>query len=283
MSLIVCLTHDVDRVFKTYQYITHDLRYFNLSNLKGLFTKKNPYWNFETIMSLEDKYHVRSTFFFLEETIPFKMLSPPNWKLSLGKYRFSDPAVADMVQKLDAAGWEIGLHGSYNSFKDVNLLKREKANLEKVLKKSVVGIRQHYLNLDIPDTWVRQKKTGFLYDTTLGIKNDIGFPRNKYRPFFDSNSGLFIIPLALMDGYLFNRGRSLEHVWEKCLSIINVAEKNEATLTVLWHQRVFNEKDFPGYTQIYERLIIECERRNAKFMTCKDLLEKNGGYGKFKD
>ena len=149
-GLTVCLTHDVDRVCKTYQYITHDLLHLKFTKLGSIFSKENPYWAFKKIMSIENEYQVKSTFFFLEESLPFKFFSPKNWKLSLGKYKFSTPPVYNIIKELDANGWEIGLHGSYNSFRDYSLLSREKNNLEKVLAKPVVGIRQHYLNLDIP-------------------------------------------------------------------------------------------------------------------------------------
>ena len=54
--LKVALTHDVDRVSKSYQYVTHPLKnLFNLqfkgilNNLKSLKSRK-PYWNFEDIL-----------------------------------------------------------------------------------------------------------------------------------------------------------------------------------------------------------------------------------------
>lgn len=274
----VCLTHDVDRVFKSYQYITHDLLRLRFLNLGSVFRRQNPYWLFDRIMACEDKQGVRSTFFFLEESIPFKLFSPKNWVLSFGKYKFSDHPVADIISKLDVGGWEVGLHGSYNSYKYTTLLKKEKASLEAVLGKQVLGIRQHYLNLDIPDTWVRQKNAGFSYDVSYGLKNNIGFPQGTYLPFIEQNSKLLVIPLALMDGYLFGSARDEKDAWEKCIAIIDEAEQNCAVMVVLWHQRVFNEREFPGYREIYEKLIIECKLRDARFMLCREIIEQNDCY-----
>jgi peptidoglycan/xylan/chitin deacetylase (PgdA/CDA1 family) len=269
----VCLTHDVDRVYKSYQYITHDIKKFKVNNLKPLFTKENPYWLFDKIMKIEDKYNVRSTFFFLEETIPFKIFSSKNWKYSLGKYKFSDDAIRAILKELDLDGWEIGLHGSYNSFSNLTLLKLEKTRLEDALGKEIFGIRQHFLRLHIPHTWKNQKKAGFIYDASYGLKNQIGFPNKSYYPFIEKNSKLLIIPLALMDGYLFQQTKNVDDAWRKCLEIIDEAENNNAVLVVLWHQRVFYDPDFPGYTKIYEKIISECKRRNALFKLCREVAE----------
>jgi len=40
---------------------------------------------------------------------------------------------------------------------------------------------------------------------------------------------------------------------------------------VLWHQRVFNENEFPGWSRLYEKIIAEGKKRNAWFATCEDI------------
>ena len=201
----------------------------------------------------------------------FNLFSYKNWKLSLGNYKFGDYDVSNIIRELDKNGWEIGLHGSYNSYINKDLLIAEKKRLENVLKKKIIGVRQHYLNLDIPRTWSMQKEVGFLYDSSLGKKNDIGFIDKKYKPFIDHNSGILVIPLTLMDGYLFASSISHEEAWKKCLNLINEAESENAVLVILWHQRVFNENEFPGYARLYKMFINECKKRKSEFLLCKDL------------
>ena len=268
-NFTVCLTHDVDRIRKTYQYLTHDVRKGRFGNFKTLFNGKFPYWMFEKIMNIEEKYGVRSTYFFLQETIRFKPFLPSNWKLSLGRYRVTEPAVASMIRDLDTGGWEIGLHGSYNSYKDIGLLKAEKSVLEDVLGKQVTGIRQHYLNLDIPETWQLQREAGFEYDASYGKKRDIGWQENKYQPFVDESSGMYVIPLALMECYLFSKAHNdPEKAWQFTRNLMDEAEDNNALFTVLWHQRMFNEEEYPGYANVYRKIIEEGKSRGAEFVTC---------------
>ena len=274
-AFTVCLTHDVDRVYKSYQYLTRDLRHGEWGRLKTLWNRESPFWRFEHLMELEDRYGARSTFYFLQESIPFEPLRPANWKLSLGRYSYEDPKIQKAIRRLAAGGWEIGVHGSYNSFRDAELLRSEKESLEEVLGESVCGIRQHYLNLDIPRTWLLQKAAGFKYDASLGRRRDIGFPDGRDRPFRDPVSGQVIIPLALMDGYLFRRAsQDLEKAWSMTLNLIDEAERSDAVLTALWHPHVCNDAEYPGWGTLYERLIKECHARAARFLTAREVYEE---------
>ncbi len=269
-SFTVNLTHDIDRTKKTYQYLTHDIKKGSFKGLGSFFTSSNPYWMFDEVMKIEDSFGVRSTFFFLEESMPFKPWPLKNWFLSLGRYKFED--VKQVIRDLDAAGWEIGLHGSYRSYNSYNLIKQEKDKLEQILEKEVIGIRQHHLNLNIPQTWKLQKKAGFQYDASYGQKGNIGFRDHLDRPFKDKNSGLTIIPLTLMECYLMAKADgNVYKAWSLLMNQIDNAEKNGSVLSVLWHQRYFNEQDFPGYKQLYIQFIKECKRRNAVFKTSKEI------------
>ena len=54
-KIAVCLTHDVDRVKKSYQYITHFAKTLRSYHLLSFFPKEEPYWHFEKIMEIEGK------------------------------------------------------------------------------------------------------------------------------------------------------------------------------------------------------------------------------------
>ena len=275
-GLTVCLSHDVDRTRKTFQYITQDLKKMRLSKFGNMLNGSRPYWQFDRIMEIEESYGVRSTFFFLHETMPFEFFNPSNWKLSLGRYSLYEPDIKSVIRELDTGGWEIGLHGSYNSFRDIELLKQEKAVLEDVLGKEVIGIRQHYLNLDIPHTWQLQSEAGFSYDASFGVKNDIGYRDNRCQPFIDQDSGIYVIPLALMECYLFAKAQNkLEKAWDIVKNFMDEAERRNAVFTILWHQRKFNEEEFPGYAEIYCRIVEEAKGRQAIFITCRDLYKRS--------
>ena len=48
-------------------------------------------------------------------------------------------------------------------------------------------------------------------------------------------------------------------------------------ITIIWHTERFNEEEFPGQREFYEKLIEECIKRKAFIGTCKDIYELASG------
>ncbi len=272
----VALTHDVDRIKKTYQYFTyvlHSMRRMDMEmfkyQLKSPFLSEEPYWNFPKIIDIEKKHNVKSTFFMLNETMKFKLSDIKNGQLSLGRYDINDPKLVEILKWLDGNGWEIGVHGSYYSYKNKNLLADEKSTLENILGHEIIGIRQHYLNID-RDTWKIQSDLGFKYDSTWGYNRDIGFKGGKINPFFPFDNEFTVYPLAIMDICFMAE----EDRWEKFEKIVETIDKNDALLVLNWHQRVFNKNEFPGYVDSYEKIIDTLKNMGATFYTLGEYYQK---------
>lgn len=257
----LCLTHDVDRPYKTYQSVYYAIAERDLSHLLDLLPWRNPYWTFDDILALEDRLGVRSAFYFLSEQSLFRdrsiseWVDLESWRLYAGRYDLGDPAIEDLVTSLDERGWEVGLHGSYESYREPSLLEREKAGLEETLGRTVVGGRQHYLNLDRPTTWRYQRSTGLRYDASPGSTDEFGF-QDGYRPFQPFDDHFTVFPTTLMECALPDPGEAYDHAWRACRDLLADAREHEAVLTVLWHPRYFSQ-DYEGYTALYRELI-EC-------------------------
>jgi hypothetical protein len=262
----LCLTHDVDRVRKTYQTVYYAVRERDPSHLRALLPGRNPYWQFEDVMALEDDLGVRSAFYFLDEQSlaerpPREWLSPEAWKLYAARYDVTEPRVAEVVGRLDRGGWEVGLHGSYDSYRDRELLAREKRTVERVLGHEVTGGRQHYLNLEIPGTWRRQAAVGLRYDASPGSSTTYGFHRG-YRPFRPFGDGFVVFPLTVMEVALPDPdpasgpsgGGVSEAAMAACDELLAEARDHGAVMTALWHPRYFST-DFPGYRACYRYLV----------------------------
>lgn len=257
------LTHDIDRPYKTYQSIYYMLtdrdrwRYHLATALPSV----NPYWQFDRVREIESDLGVRSAFYVLDEQRLFQdrplaeWLTLRGWKLYVGRYNVtSDDDIADVLRTLDQDGWEVGLHGSFDSYDDPDRLHAEKRVVERVLGHELNGGRQHYLNLSIPETWRHHRAVGLRYDASLGSSETYGFEYGYgvYRPFDD---GFVVFPLTLMEGALPNPASEFDAAWAICESLLEEACTNDAVMSVLWHPRSFSRNDFPNHGRLYRRLI----------------------------
>jgi len=262
----LCLTHDIDEIRKTYQYFTRPIIHLkrkeagrSLNHVTSFFSDKanrrNPYWTFPEMLSTEEKLGVRSTSYFLQESGEVKLHKPSTFKLKARKYLFNNPAVSDVIKAMCDGGWEVGLHGSYYSYKDPLKISSEKRDLKAVLGSEPAGIRQHHLNMLFPKTWEYQQQAGLEYDTSLGFRDCNGFRWGTCFPFQPFNRDthqkmdILELPLTVMDTTLFTREKEAD---SEILSLIDAVEERGGLFTVLFHHTIFNGREYPGWTERYK-------------------------------
>lgn len=259
----VCLTHDVDRVKKQwYHYLLNcerigvQVKSF-LQKLKG----DEPYNNFRRIAELEMSYGVRSTFLFLNES--HKEMTA-NF---MGRYKITDKVVTEAIKWLDANGFEIGLHGSYYSYNNEELLRKEKNALERIVDHRVVSTRQHFLNHD-ETTWKIHKSVGLKYDSTVGNKKTTG----ENLPIFPyyTEEGMLEMSITVMDSAVaLTNEEDMQRVLDVCE---NVASRGGLVM-LNFHQRQLRETEFPYVVKTYTHLIETAKRDKAWIATMKEVGE----------
>src|SRR5262249_27309253 len=120
--------------------------------------------------------------------------------------------VAELIADMTRRGHEVGLHGSYESYRDGPELARQRQAIAAATRASdgaACGIRQHLLRFDVRTTWAAQADAGFAYDSTLGYNEAIGFRAGIAAPFVPWDGAgrkphrLWEAPLTAMDGALF--------------------------------------------------------------------------------
>lgn len=252
---VLCLSHDVDRTTKQwYHYGYYGLRH-PIVQMKSLINKvkgNEPYWNFEKIMAIEKKFGVRSTFFFLNES---------HHEISadfMGRYKITSRRVMDIIRKLDKEGFEIGLHGSFNSYKNLNLLQKEKTILEQIVGHQIVSTRQHHLNLN-KKTWKYQKQIGIKFDSTIGYSNQVG-----NEEYCRIRCGIIEIPITIMDTIPLG-----DEVYDKCC---NLAKKG-GIIMLNFHQCHFNKTEYPQNVEIYMKLLEKAISDKAWITNMKEVGE----------
>ena len=259
----VCLTHDIDVVYKsitskcyqTLKNVIHGKFNASFDTVKQIRSKKNPYVNFKEIMELEEKYDARSSFYFLS-------LDPADKDY---EYRIED--LKNEIHTIQDWGWEVGLHGGHRGYCDLNKLKTEKRNLEKITNNSIIGCRNHYLNFFVPDSWEILSNAGFKYDCSFGYADCAGFRNGMCHPFkpFNLNSGKIIeiieIPQIIMDDSLFDNYMRLDsdRAWEITRGLIDAVAACHGVITLLWH----NTSLIGEQTKFYEKILKYCAEKEA--------------------
>lgn len=264
---VCCLTHDVDRVshrLPTLQRVVTDPDPESVRRLVG---SERPYWRFDEVLEVERELGVTSSFYFLNEKRlfadkgPEHWIRPASWSL-YSYYDITDREIREVIAELTDSSWEVGLHGSYESFEDRDRLAYEKSVLESITGASVLGGRQHYLNATLPETWRYQREIGLQYDSTLGSGTEFGFQYgyDVLHPFADDFA---VFPLSVMDQALMESADSLRTIHESVDELLREAQEESAIITVDWHQRTFDRVDFPGYRKIYEYFVSRALKMGA--------------------
>lgn len=266
----ICLTHDIDTVYKPF----HSKGFEILSALKnGDFTraghivpqlrsKKYPEWNFNEITALEESYGARSSFYFLA--------------LEEGDRDYAyeiEDLEQEMCTLLDG-GWEIGLHGGCEAYRDLEQLQREKRRLERILNQTVSGYRNHFLKFRVPDTWELLERAGFRYDTTLGYPDCVGFRNGMCHPFrpFNINTNremeIVEIPLAIMDQTMFFYMQlNMEQAWTQTERLLDTVRQHNGVITILWHNTLMSGTSL----QFYRKILEYGHEKGAWMTSCKEV------------
>lgn len=198
------------------------------------FSKYNPAWNFNDYCNIEDNFGVNSTYFFFSNSSEKGCDYECGWGF-----------IKQIMKSLRERGREIGLHGSGQSHADKTQMALEKSSLENILKEKVIGVRQHLLMMHIPKTWRCQEESKFVYDTSLGFYQDVGFRAGTCLPFtpWDFEKGrefsIMEIPLIAQDVALFERASSQQggvlETFRLCKTLIDTTFSYDGVFTLLWH------------------------------------------------
>lgn len=266
----LCLTHDVDRVRKrAYHYAWYALRggrdgrRAQWRSLSARLRGREPYWNFESIMELEQELGVRSTVLFLNESA--RGMSPKYW----GRYDIRGARLGGAIRALAEGGWEIGLHGSYHSYDDADLLRHEKEVLEDIAGVAVRSTRQHYLRLDPERTWRIQASIGLEVDSTLGFADRVWEDAGSAIPRRDEASGILQLPVSVMDTV----GLPSPEVREQAHALLDRIRRAGGLIVLDWHQRTFAPFEYLDAVRFYVDTVERGVRDGAFIATMGEIAD----------
>ena len=201
----------------------------------------DPYYTFNWYMDTCENAGHRASFYFM---------SGRSSGAFDGKYRLTDKHIQKLLKKISSRGHEIGMHGSYNSFRSCKTLQEEKQALMMACRKCglnifIAGNRQHFLRWDTSQTPDHLDAAGFSYDTSGSFADRPGFRYGTAMEFpmwsWQRRSALTLrqIPLIVMECSVIAR-RYLDLGYsENALNLMTLLRdrslKFGGDFTLLWH------------------------------------------------
>ena len=221
------------------------------------------YNTFGRLMDESEARGTKSTFFFMAGAS-----NPAFDRL----YELSHPAIRRLILLIHDRGHLIGLHPSFETYRDAGLLSREADTLRDTLwrlgiRQDRLGARMHYLRWGLPHTWRALVEAGLDFDASLGFADAPGFRSgtcHEYRAFdvlSERAMDLAVKPLiamdvTVMDDKYLGLGTSPQ-AHEVLCKLRRRCQAVGGDFSLLWHN---NELCRPGSWDLYSSALGEVGR-----------------------
>ncbi len=211
--------------------------------------EKDPYDTFDYLLDLQKKHQFESIYFFLLADYGH---NDKNITHTSKKFQTLVKSMADYAQ--------VGIHPSWASNSDASLLGKEIKRLESIVNREVNQSRQHFLRLDLPNTYRRLIDLGIHNDYTMGYASQVGFRAGTSLPFYfydldmELQTPLMVHPFAVMDGTL-NEYMELPIDDAQFLvkELMDRVKEVDGVFVSLWHnETVSDTRHWKEWKQVYE-------------------------------
>jgi len=249
---------------------------FWLGSLTKLLKRPDPYWNFSNWIEFEAEEDAKSSIFIYpgKVTKQKRHFHDPHYEIQTEKFQKA-------LQKINAAGWEIGLHSGIlcNSGKGI---RNSIEKLHKISGAKIESCRAHYwsYNWQNPyEYWKMLDLCGIKNDASLTIQG-IGFRNGTSLPITASyywrgfeKEPFLVFPTVFMDLYalpalLSSSNQDVRHRYEL---IIKTIRKQNLPPVLDWHIRTFaNVGNWKGYLTAYLQLIEDLDGGRVKYTSLRE-------------
>lgn len=172
------------------------------------------------------------------------------------------PSMKKLIRETGAKN-KVGIHPSYGSNANIQILDKEIKTLESILETKITASRQHFLKLNLSDTYRRLIECGITEDYTMGYADATGFRAGTCTPFpfydlqTETETNLMVYPFQVMDGTLNHYQKlSVLEALETMSLLINEVKKVNGTFISLWHNESLGEmREWEGWRVVYQQLL----------------------------
>ncbi len=237
---VVAVSHDVDHLNSGWRGVAR--RHWQakqplaalVTAAKHFLGQSDPFNNLPRVAHIvREETGLPPTFFFLGSQAPHPL--GPN-----ADYDLAAPQVQRTIRHLETLGCSIGLHGSFGTATDADLLRAE---LDKLPHLSA-GVRFHFLCFSPTETPDVLTRAGAVYDATLGFAERAGFRHGTAHPFWlydfarQKTYRVTCFPLHAMDVTFANPAYQVTPAPDIPYRIAELAKAAAicgGTLSLLWH------------------------------------------------
>jgi len=158
---------------------------------------------------------------------------------------------------------EVGIHPSYRTSEDADLLAHEIGLLRSLINRPLHISRQHFLRYRIPDTLYRLERLGITEEHSVGSSDRAGFTTGTCTPFpyysilEERRTAITMHPFAVMDSALHDhRGLGTDEAFAEYRSCIDAVRAVQGTLITVWHDRFLaGADDRHSWPALFERVL----------------------------
>lgn len=215
--------------------------------------KNDPFNTYELIESLHKKYQIIPNYFvlFASKTSTYDK----NHDISETNFQIKIKALAEKNV--------VGIHPSFRSNEDPNVLSSEIKNLNNLLKTKITTSRQHFIKLELPTTYRNLILNGIKEDYSMGYPEENGYRAGTGHPIYwydltnECVTDLMIYPFQIMDVTLKNYKKlSASHAKTEIGKFIKYAKEIDSPLCVIWHNSSLDEGGiWSGWKGVYEYIL----------------------------
>ena len=214
--------------------------------------QKDPYDVYDRMVSLQNNYKVSTMVFFL---IGNFTTYDTNISLTKNKFRLLIKSLSDYVK--------VGLNASFFTMNNTEMLKKELTKMEDIIHIPTVRTRQHYLRINLPETYQNLIDFEVEEDYSMGYPDQLGFRASTCTPFyfydldFEIQTPLKVFSFSISDLVL---RESLElsekQSFQKLKASYEMVEKVNGTFVTLFHNKILsNYGEWRGWKYFYEQVL----------------------------
>jgi hypothetical protein len=215
--------------------------------------ERDPFDTFDRLMTLAEAQGLRAHFFFLcGGAHPLD-----------NRHSFPEAFYRRLVPDILGRGHRVGLHPSYESLRQPELLVQEKRRLEEFIGCGVSTGRQHFLRFEVPATWQDWEDAGMDWDSSLyyadmpGFRAGVCYAYPVFNVLSRRQLRLRELPLTAMEvSWMIYQAALPDDMLRDWRELLQTVRRYQGSFVLLWHNSMFTP-EWRAYSRVYREFLSE--------------------------